>query len=181
MQITTQSTDQLSASTLAAQSASDQLRQGQAKAAEAGLAFARQSVESALRGATLISILGGDSSGLLSVANSALASVEGNVKTIADGIAGNLGKSATANDKANAQRQLTQLQQQVQRIKINADTLSQIAIYHSGDSFCARKNRATRDDLDASFSHAGNIISAARFAVSQAKQSVGPLAFNLVA
>lgn len=162
-------------------SISEQLTQGQRQAAEAGLSYARQSIEAAQKGATIVAILGGDASGLLSIARTALASVDANVQTIANGIVSDASHSTSSTAKIDAQRQLTQLQLDARRLKIYADTVGQIAINRSGDQYTKSKNRSALSDIDSSFTHAGNSISAARFALIQAKQPNISLAIKLTA
>jgi hypothetical protein len=69
------------------------LAQGRQQAA-AGLSFARQSLETALTGANLVTLMGGDGRRVLAQARDAMASADQQIRTLRDGILGDVAAHA---------------------------------------------------------------------------------------
>ncbi len=63
------------------------LQQGRQQAAAQGLSFARQSLQTALTGANLIALLGGDGRSVLAQARDAVVAADQSVRTLRNGIA----------------------------------------------------------------------------------------------
>jgi hypothetical protein len=72
------------------------LAQGRQQAAAAGLSFARQSLETALTGANLITLIGGDGRSVLAQARDAMVSADQQIRTLRDGIVGDVAAGTTA-------------------------------------------------------------------------------------
>src|SRR5271154_1352720 len=62
------------------------IAQGRQQAAAAGLSFARQSMETALAGANLMALFGGDGKSVLLQAQSAMSAADAQVKVLRNGI-----------------------------------------------------------------------------------------------
>jgi len=138
------------------------LRQGQQIAAAEGLSFATQSMAGAATGANLVRLFGGDGRPILQRAQSALATADGDVKTLRDFIVADASSGITSGFAA--QQQLDGLGATVQSLSGLAQVVLDSPVGYRADATGQKPGRAVAA-LRSSLADMGNAIAAGRFAL----------------
>jgi hypothetical protein len=138
------------------------LRQGQQIAAAEGLSFATQSLAGAATGANLVRLFGGDGRPILQQAQSALATADGDVKTLRGFIVADASSGVTTGFAA--QQQLDGLDTTVQRLSGLAQAVIDSPVGDRPDATGQKPDRAVAA-MRGSLADMGNAIAAGRFAL----------------